>query len=303
MTAKTTLFYMIDLGKIEWQSVLLLASLKEFMDPEGVEIVAYAPGHRLPQIDARVIAAHERAGVEIRPLPENDIFDGVYLQGNKMLAAAAKRDGEMGVFLDTDILAPRPFHISELVTPGHFSARYALASVWANNPRQWGPVCDHFGIAPGHHARHARNGQCFYFNAGVVTFPEVSATGQRFGETWLDTALEIDHRMQVQRKRPWLDQIALAAAVARMDLPYTILDDNWNRSIPKTIHKHTDLSDARLIHYHGGRRPYTLRRFNMLDFCSALIAKHSDFPDIMSMCMYFVEKYPDNDFRKDKQTG
>lgn len=94
-----------------------------------------------------------------------------------------------------------------------------------------------------------------YFNAGMVAFPKVTPSGDRFGKLWLDTAMTNDFKFSVddEAKRPWLDQTSLPAAIApRSGARFRELDRAYNYPVDGTDFPPRD--DIRLYHYHGIKR-------------------------------------------------
>jgi len=88
-----------------------------------------------------------------------------------------------------------------------------------------------------------------YFNAGVVGFVEKgNPAGMRFPDVWFDTATKIDANPLIGGKRPWLDQISLPVAAARMGGRVEVLSDLDNFS-PYRLNSQAKLNDVRLFHY------------------------------------------------------
>lgn len=53
------------------------------------------------------------------------------------------------------------------------------------------------------------------YSADMVGFAEMTQTGMRFGDLWYETAKPIDEIEGLNRKRPYLDQMALPRAIQR----------------------------------------------------------------------------------------
>ena len=65
-----------------------------------------------------------------------------------------------------------------------------------------------------------------YFSAGLVAFPEQDTTGHgRFPDVWYETAKIIDGVELLDRRRPYLDQMSLPAAIRRAGLDWNILPE------------------------------------------------------------------------------
>ena len=82
-----------------------------------------------------------------------------------------------------------------------------------------------------------------YYNAGVIAVRD----GDSLAEAWLDTAQRIDSAARIGPKRPWLDQIALPVAAARLGWRVRPLGEVFNypchlaelgRDLPYLAHYH-----------------------------------------------------------------
>jgi hypothetical protein len=81
-----------------------------------------------------------------------------------------------------------------------------------------------------------------YFNAGMVATTEAAA----LAPLWAQTCRSIDVMADVNPRRPWLDQIALPLAAARLGLVTRSLGDSWNYP----AHIKPLLGEPALVHYH-----------------------------------------------------
>ncbi|GEM_PF-6268556 len=66
-----------------------------------------------------------------------------------------------------------------------------------------------------------------YFNAGVIAVQ--NSLG--FAEIWEDSCRKIDAEASITNKYPWLDQLALPIAVARLNLTVNVLDVRFNYAV------------------------------------------------------------------------
>jgi hypothetical protein len=66
-----------------------------------------------------------------------------------------------------------------------------------------------------------------YFSSGFVLFSEAYRTneGQSFPQVWLDTAQRVDKIPDLEKKRPYLDQMSLPLAIRRAGLEWNILPE------------------------------------------------------------------------------
>jgi len=116
-----------------------------------------------------------------------------------------------------------------------------------------------------------------------------------FGELWLETALEIDHGIRIHEKRPWLDQMALAVAAVRSGLRIETLSQDWNNSVNNK--QPYARKTAKILHYHGGIKPWNLQRAGFSGHCDTLLKEYSPFASLEAMRSYFNAKYPVNPHR------
>jgi predicted ATPase len=109
-----------------------------------------------------------------------------------------------------------------------------------------------------------------YFNSGVIAVQK----GLGFADVWAECCRTIDAETSITNKRPWLDQIALPIAVAKLNLAYECLDERFNYPAHlKPLPKSPDSSKPFLCHYHS---PSVLRRE----------------PQLNQLVMELVETYP-----------
>jgi hypothetical protein len=217
-------------GRLGYEALILVASLR-LSDPgfAGRLILAEPqPGGAWPgdpRLDPEVRAELERQGAEIMPFTAT-LFGAAYPRGNKIEALCALPPGRPVLFLDTDTL------VTGALSQVPFDRRYATASMrregtWPK-PTLYGPdiaaiwgalyARAGLGMAPtidtsqpdGHWERF------LYFNAGWVW----AGDGRALGEAWRDAALMVRDdpppELVCQPVDPWLDQIALPLAVARL---------------------------------------------------------------------------------------
>lgn len=124
---------------------------------------------------------------------------------------------------------------------------------WGKPNDHWDRAYGHFGLPlPEDRVRLTRRKRIEflpYFNAGFVMFPETPLAGaKRFPELWLDTALEVDHRLKVPKKRPWLDQICLPLTLKRFGIGYHVCPVDYNFSVSDRLPEPE--ARPRIVHYH-----------------------------------------------------
>ena len=233
--------FVCQAGELEVKAVLLAASLRHF-NPQ-LELVAAVPTESL----WGVLKPHTRtllATLNVRLMPIESPFGQDYLIGNKIAAMALPVSGAQVLFLDSDILCLQSIS-SEFAGPPALRAKPADGANWGS-PEAWRAAYGSVQApVPAWRVQALVGGDVMmpYFNAGVVAVPN----NQRFAECWLDTARVIDASDAVTEKRPWLDQIALPVAAARLELPCVALTKACNypaHILPRGSH------EATLCHYH-----------------------------------------------------
>lgn len=247
----TTLFFVMDGPDFEPGAILLSVSLRSQMGND-IAIEACVPQSRIDQITPLARDMLDTCGVTIRSFDAKADWVEPYPHGNKILAACMKRSGSSAVFFDTDMVAVAPMDFSGLNEPHTVMAVPEGVPTWSREDADWAPLYDAFGLEPPTErvrlARGRRISMLPYFNGGLVGFSLAKGPqGLTFAETWLDTALQID-RMDIIRRRPWLDQVSLPIAAARMGAHLDVRDPDHNFSLHR---READASlDLRLIHYH-----------------------------------------------------
>jgi hypothetical protein len=132
--------------------------------------------------------------------------------------------------MDSDILMIQPNTIENLVKPGHVSASVAASMLWA--PQSiWDTIYSAVGMdVPDERVtlmRDRRKPMVPYFSSGFVLFPQMHRTtdGNSFPEIWMDTAKRIDAANNIDKKRPYLDQMSLPLAISRAGLTWNELPE------------------------------------------------------------------------------
>jgi len=85
-----------------------------------------------------------------------------------------------------------------------------------------------------------------YFNAGVIAIQN----GIALKPVWEECCQIIDATHSITNKRPWLDQIALPIALARLNLDYHCLDERFNYPAHLKPLSNSPESLPFLCHYH-----------------------------------------------------
>ncbi|MEL6582459.1 MAG: hypothetical protein AAFQ36_01385 [Pseudomonadota bacterium] len=283
-------FFVIDAGKYEWQSVLLTASLRQFAS--GVEhVTAFVPQRRVSVISPKVLAFQERMGVAIDTLQDNDaFFASRYDHGNKVLAAQAMSGRGDALFLDTDTVFCRETDVSVALGEAFLAGVSTKGQLWATRKTaKWAELLNAAGYPPSD--GEALEQTLPHLNGGVIFFRDQRVFGptgdQTLGEAWLDMASRID-RLEFQDRRPWVDQLSLCI-VARMLPPESVrtLDDSWNHSLVNDLEPLRSM--PKILHYHGGNRTHKLRRNLGMGIVNMLLRDDEDFGDINDLVALSME--------------
>ncbi len=222
-----TIFAIAQAGRLEFEAVLLAASLR-LTNPEGAPRLVLGepqPGPLWPQdprISAPVRGLLADLGAEIVPF-ESRAFGAAYPYGNKIEGLLALPEGVPFLFLDTDTLVLGP--LSEV--PFDFarpSASMRREGTWPvielygpGYGAIWKALYDRFGLDfdstldPGQPDEYWE--RYLYFNAGWFFY----RCGPTFGRRFLAIATAIRDapppELVCQPLDPWLDQVALPLVI------------------------------------------------------------------------------------------
>ncbi len=250
------LFYVADGVRLEKQSWLMAASLHAAHHGDGrVKQYAYVTEPHRAEIRDMSHAIYEVCGVEIRTMAEPPEWQKPYPHGNKIVAACDPRGTTHAIFLDTDMACTRSLAEFMDLAPDTCAAAPEGRRTWGDKNARWTRAYAHFGMSvPKEQVTLLRGNQkkfVPYFNAGFVAFPDTphAEDGKRFGEHWLDTALDFDLNCSIANKRPWLDQITLPLTMKRFGYRARVLDEMHNYSLSHR-RDYSRTPDAAILHYH-----------------------------------------------------
>lgn len=222
MQSPNSWVFVCQSGEIEVKSALLAASLRvELGDSPSLIAAVPVPADRWGQTDPKVTRLFDQMGVERCPV-ENP-FGLEYPYANKVAALGAVTGS--AVLLDSDMLCLAVPEDWPFDAP--FNAKPADLGTWGENGRDWFGPYRLFGLDPPlRRTRTTVSGVLSlpYFNAGMVAVADAAV----FGDCWMDTCRWIDREPSIENKRPWLDQIALPVALARLGWDYRSLGNGYN---------------------------------------------------------------------------
>lgn len=258
---KFSIIFIVDYGKLEWQSICLAASIRAFIRDRDFEIIAYCPKDRVDGLEEITMKWLSKFGVEIRALDTASEYAPSYPHGNKILACAEPRQSDYCLFMDTDMIFVRPTNLGPLFETSGFCGARETNARWAGELELWDRLyANNAPDAPRDLAVFS-NGRLApaYYNAGFFGFddrPIAACNQQRFGEVWRDVSYQIDADREISEKRPFLDQISLPVAVAACHLTPTELSANYNTHIRFELESGPDV---RVLHYHSNMHGHLLR--------------------------------------------
>ncbi|WP_044007115.1 hypothetical protein [Jannaschia sp. CCS1] len=260
-TTSLALFYVADGIRLEKQSWLLAASLAEAHEGDTrIRQFAYASAAFRPDIRDITHAIFEVCGVELRTLNDPPKWKKDYPHGNKIVAACDDRGTSHSIFLDTDMACTTSLAEFMALPADTCAAAPEGRPTWGETNDRWERAYAHFDMdVPEERVTLLRGSKVDYppyYNAGFVAFPEArQADGRRFGDHWLDTALDFDRNCKIAQKRPWLDQITLPLTMKRFGYKVRVLDEMHNYSLS---HRgdYSRTPDATILHYHRMRFLY-----------------------------------------------
>lgn len=249
------LFYVADGIRLEEQSWLLAASVAAAHEGDDrVKQFAYVSAAHRPEISDMTHAIYEVCGVEVRTLAEPPKWKKPYPHGNKIVSACDDRGATHSIFLDTDMACTRSLAEFMDLADDTCAAAPEGRPTWGGKNARWTRAYAHFEMeVPKERVTLLRGAKLQYppyFNAGFVAFPEAKQEdGRRFGEHWLDTALDFDQNCSIANKRPWLDQITLPLTMKRFGYKTRVLDEMHNYSLSHRV-DYSQTPDATILHYH-----------------------------------------------------
>ena len=271
-----SIIFIVDYGKLEWQSICLAASIRAFIRDPNYQIIAYCPEDRIDGLEEVTKDSLTKLGVEIRSFSTDSNFSPNYPHGNKILACAEPRNTDYCLFMDTDMIFVRSTTLKSLFSSGGFCAAREFNARWDNSPELWDRVYEQNAPGAARHLSVFSNQvvSAAYYNAGFFAFddnPLPLKNRQRFGEVWREVSYQIDADPVISEKRPFLDQISLPVAVAACGLTVTELSSDYNLHIR---YEEDAGPSVRVLHYHSNLHGHLLRESRYLIILDQLLAHY-----------------------------
>lgn len=248
MALKKSVSFVCQSGRLEAQGVLLAASLRHHHPT--LALYAAVPD----TLSTAAQSALHALAVQCVPVT-NPVADD-YPIGHKVAALGAGGAEGLRLFLDSDILCLQPLpwhHLADCA----FAAKAADVATFGSD-NIWQTLYRRFGLVlPTQRVAATVSGALMYpyFNAGMVA----TTQAQRLSVAWATLCRDINDMTDVEPRRPWLDQIALPLALARLGLGFRALGERWNYP----GHVKPLCNNPWLVHYHvvgAVRREPALRR-------------------------------------------
>ncbi len=251
---KLSIFFVAEPPKYQNMGCYLAASVRcQFKEP--IDLIGYVPEDRMVDMEPQAMAIYRKLGVDIRPMKTEGVFDPAYPHGNKMVAALQPRDTPYSAFMDSDMLFIGKNTSDEMIREGHVSVAPATSMYWSGQ-KIWDDIyaaCDM--EKPDERiwlSRQKARKLMPYFNAGLIVFPEgpVTEDGESFAEVWMRLAQRID-KIDIIKKRPYLDQMSLPLAIRAAGLNWNILPEEQHYILGGVLRGEPlpDNHDIRMIHY------------------------------------------------------
>ncbi|MEO0693577.1 MAG: hypothetical protein AAFY90_11965 [Pseudomonadota bacterium] len=256
MADTVEVFFLVDGERLEAQACLLAPTLKRHLAPDQ-KPVAYLREDYAGHLDSLTREVLEASGVELRVIPGTDgahaPWTAPYPQGNKILAAAQRRDCAISVFIDTDMVLAEPVDfIAELGT-ADIGACVSDFSATGNDEAGWTAFYGCFGLPLPEDRVILQAGRRLrsfpYYNAGMIIFREVRDRAPTdIGRQWLDMAQQFDRDIEVPYNRDNIDQLTLPILGYQRGAPVAAMDPRLNFNI--AAHGLGEGRRQSIAHYH-----------------------------------------------------
>lgn len=225
MPTKFCMTFVCQAGELELKSLLLAASLRKFLG-DDIELIAAIPSPQSVWGRPKASTYDLLSKMGVKTVAIENPINCEYPIGNKIAALGVKTTSEATIFIDSDILCTRPFDPEEAFSLP-FSAKPADNATYGKDRQVWERIYALINVPPPSRSvltTHTQELIAPYFNAGVVCVKD----GIEFSKVWAETCKNIDNCAEINNKRPWLDQIGLPLAAAKLQYDFECLDEQYN---------------------------------------------------------------------------
>ena len=256
--ARLSIFFIVEPPKYQNMACFLAASIRcQFA--EKINLIGYCPAGAMADMDDKALAIFRQLDVDIRPIETSGRFDPPYPHGNKMLAALEPRETPYSAFMDSDMIFIAPNTSDAMLKPSHVSVAPATSMYWSGQ-KIWEDIYAACGMEKPDDriwlSRQQRRKLMPYFNAGLIVFPEgpVAEGGETFAQVWNRLAQVID-KVDLVKKRPYLDQMSLPLAIRAAGLDWNILPEEQHYILGGSLRGEPlpPGKDIRMIHYRNNK--------------------------------------------------
>ena len=256
-SSRTEIFFIVDGARLEAQACLLAPSLKAHLG-QNQRAAAYVREDYRNRLDPMTVQVLAASDIEIRVIPGTASghapWASPYPHGNKILAAAAPRDCDVSVFIDTDTVLTGPIDFEAELGDADIAACVSDYAASAGSDEDWAAYYAAFDLPPTSDRVQYRAGRQLvsfpYFNAGVVLFRERHADGTPtgIGRDWLNAALRFEREVKRDYARANIDQFTLPIVGYLRGSPVKALSHHMNFNIQSFGNSATDRDG--IVHYH-----------------------------------------------------
>lgn len=231
-------------GDLEYKAAVLAASLKYHLRCP-YELIACVPsGTSLMRPKPMTLELLKKMGCQICSI--ENMISRDYLIGHKFDCLRIPTDYDYKVFLDSDILCTQLF--TGFPTEGRPPFLAKLEDWNHHSTEEWNTLYTYFKLSPPSFSFQSTvllESMPLYFNAGVLCCLSQS----KITDHWLQVALDIENHLEIPRKRPNLDQLALAITVVKENYQYQLLTERYN--YPAELRSFDPIAMPFFSHYHN----------------------------------------------------
>jgi hypothetical protein len=221
-------------GKLEIESVFLAASLKRYLKCEYELIAAIpSPPELMGTPNDITLAIFKKMGIRkvnfYNNIVANNRSNKLYMLTNKIYCFRIPTSADKLIFLDSDFLCYSDFYgNSRFSIP--FSARPVALPGTLKYEGMWHKFYEALNVEmPNIRIRVESDDRVNYippcFNSGFVAIN--SDLALRLSDCWFECWEAINNKELIKHHPYFMDQIALAVASTKMNIPFEIIDRSW----------------------------------------------------------------------------